>query len=284
MVETLTDSWKKGAISGLIAGIIAGIVKIVFSNIAIGIEVSKPEYVFGSLSLEMHLLRILIYGSVWGVIFGVLFAVFYDLIPKKGYMKGFLFGLILWLISVVRPMSFMAVYGWSYVAGFIFISFFVLSIYGIILGILFKKNLPLESITYNFGNGVKAGIIAGLIGGASVVITGTLGQWILNLWVIVPGIFSGIVAISQARDYIGLNVIWGCLQGIIFARIYDLIPGKGISKGLMYGGLLFLIAVIYFQSYSFTPDYLPINAVSGFLGLVQAIVFGLVLGYLYKKE
>jgi len=178
----------------------------------------------------------------------------------------------------------MAAYGWSYVAGFIFISFFVLSIYGIILGILFKKEMPLESITYNFGNGVKAGIIAGLIGGASVVITGTLGQWVLNLWVIVPRIFSGIVAISQARDYIGLNVIWGCLQGIIFARIYDLIPGKGISKGLMYGGLLFLIAVIYHQSYSFTPDYLPINAVYGFLGLVQAIVFGLVLGYLYKKE
>jgi hypothetical protein len=279
----MSNSWKKGAISGLIAGIVAGIVKIVSSNIAIGIEISKPEYVFGSLSLEMHLLRILIYDSVWGVIFGVLFAVFYDLIPKKGYVKGFLFGLILWLISVVRPMSFMAAYGWSYVAGFIIISFFVLSIYGIILGILFKKELPLESITYNFGNGVKAGIIAGLIGGVSVVITGTLGQWVLNLWVIVPGIFSGIVAISQARDYIGLNVIWGCLQGIIFARIYDLIPGKGITKGLMYGGLLFLIAVIYSQSYSLAPDYLPINVVYGFLGLVQAIVFGLVLGYLYKK-
>jgi len=279
----LGDSWKIGAISGLIAGIIAGIVNIVCARAAIGIGISKPEYVFGSLSLEEHLLRILIYHSVWGVIFGVLFVVFYDLIPKKGYMKGFLFGLILWLISVVRPMSFMAAYGWSYVAGFICISFFVLSTYGIILGILFKKELPLESITYNFGNGVKAGIIAGLIGGASVVITGTLGQWVLNLWVLVPGIFSGIVAISQARDYIGLNVIWGCLQGIIFARLYVKIPGKGISKGIMYGGLLFLIAVTYPQSYSFTPDYLPISAVFGFLGLVQAIVFGLVLGYLYKK-
>lgn len=277
------DSWKIGAISGLIAGIIAGIVNIVCTDIAIGIGISKPEYVFGSLSLEEHLLRILIYHSVWGVIFGVLFVVFYDLIPKKGYMKGLLFGFILLLISVVRPMSFMAVYGWSYMVGFLFISFFVLSIYGIILGILFKKELPLESITYNFGNGVKAGIIAGLIGGASVVIIGTLGQWVLNLWVIVPGIFSWMVAISQARDYIGLNVIWGCLQGIIFARLYVKIPGKGISKGIMYGGLLFLIAVIYSQSYSFTPDYLSISAVFVFLGLVQAIVFGLVLGYLYKK-
>ncbi|MCJ7770902.1 hypothetical protein MUP37_04925 [Candidatus Bathyarchaeota archaeon] len=85
-----------------------------------------------------------------------------------------------------------------------------------------------------------------------------------------------------AVSEIGLSVIWGTIFGVIYAKLYASIPRKGISKGLIFGLIIWFIA--WFRPNLFVASAHPYEgAIWASLRILQALVFGLVLGALYKK-
>jgi len=85
-------------------------------------------------------------------------------------------------------------------------------------------------------------------------------------------------------------MIWGIIFGAFFAKVYNLVPGKKIKKGLCYGLTMFLITSCLIGAWCviwsiFHNDWIMARYLAGALwitGTAQFIVFGLVLGYLYK--
>jgi hypothetical protein len=96
--------------------------------------------------------------------------------------------------------------------------------------------------------------------------------------------------ISQGAAHIFLNMVWGIVYGAIFARVYNLIPGKKLLKGICYALMIFLVTnvqyIIYYEfwiaphNWSIAMDLAYAWLVVGF---AQLIVFGIVLGLLYRK-
>ena len=81
-----------------------------------------------------------------------------------------------------------------------------------------------------------------------------------------------------------LSVIWGIFFGVIYGRFFDNIPSKGVMKGLVYGILVWIAKDVAAGSYAamiFMAMYISINL--SIVGFFMWIVYGLVLGYLYKK-
>jgi hypothetical protein len=92
--------------------------------------------------------------------------------------------------------------------------------------------------------------------------------------------------------------VWCAIFGLFFARVYNLIPGKGVIKGLVYGliGLIItegrvigysIVQVFYFEEFGLNDvaQFIQFEAEQmALLGSTVWIVFGLVLGFLYKKE
>jgi len=85
---------------------------------------------------------------------------------------------------------------------------------------------------------------------------------------------------------LGANFFWGIVFGIIYARLYDSIPSKGIWKGLIYGIMIYLFSNIYLVSYGIAyGDPFVINWNIGAIGGIYVfITFGVIVGILYKKE
>jgi hypothetical protein len=84
-------------------------------------------------------------------------------------------------------------------------------------------------------------------------------------------------------------------MGLIFPKVYNLIPGKGAIKGLFYGLIAFLFTEVIILPYSLVYGFywesrVPLLSEAIFFGVKQLIflglsvwiVFGIVLGYLYK--
>jgi hypothetical protein len=130
----------------------------------------------------------------------------------------------------------------------------------------------------------KIGAIAGLIAG---IFAGIVAAFIL-----VPMLFKlGLpyYSLPQPPDTpfikigmteIILTTIWGILLGIIYSRIHNLIPGKGILKGLIFGLGWYFILNIRWVIFSIPYGYLD-NALSQLL-FISPIIYGIVLAILYK--
>ena len=96
---------------------------------------------------------------------------------------------------------------------------------------------------------------------------------------------------SQAGTHILVNMIWGTIFGALFTKIHDIVPGEKIVKGLNYGLILFLITSFYMGTFLFCwainhNNLVLVQQMAGgtwITGGANAIVFGLVLGLLYRK-
>ncbi|OGD53000.1 hypothetical protein A3K80_03610 [Candidatus Bathyarchaeota archaeon RBG_13_38_9] len=79
------------------------------------------------------------------------------------------------------------------------------------------------------------------------------------------------------------NIIWGIIAGYGYKLGYDVIPGKGITKGAIWGLAIWVISnirtVTIMQSHM-SPVAITIYLWCGFFAL---LVYGIVLGALYKK-
>ena len=80
--------------------------------------------------------------------------------------------------------------------------------------------------------------------------------------------------------------------GLLYKRIYNLIPGKGIIKGLFFGLLIWFIKDIAAGAYLIFSGTVTAGGLFEWvtagvnlivMGLNMWIIYGLVLGYLYKK-
>ena len=292
-------SWKIGAVSGLIAGIIGGILIEIFENIAILMGLHEAWYrsiCVGNIFVNIPFL------GLFGILLGIIYSTVYSIVPKKGILKGLIYGSFLYFIIVIRFGMFLISYGlilWA--AGDFFSGFFAWIAFGLLLAFLYellhqKFNIPKKEkkiIQFKMEGGLLPGAIAGFCGGLAASIFAVIGH-VTGYWgVFIEGeIFSTIdYWMSQAGSHIFINMLWGIVFGALFAKVYNLVPGQNILKGLNYGLIMFLITTFLYTSWAICWEayhnfweYALIDFLGLSIGIAQFITFGLVLGLLYKPK
>ena len=93
------------------------------------------------------------------------------------------------------------------------------------------------------------------------------------------------VLLTVAIANVTYNTFWGVILGLIYARTYDVIPGKDIVKGLVFGMVAYLIANIRAAQIFTSFGQGTVVKVLTFIpmGFIYFLIFGLIVGYLYKK-
>jgi len=137
---------------------------------------------------------------------------------------------------------------------------------------------------------MKNAILAGAVAGAVSVPAFLAGGYVMGeIGVFIPPggmeIWTPSMFMMLALAHLSLDIIWGVIFGLLFASLYGWIPGKGVVKGLYYGLLIWVIKDVCAGSYL----ALTIFEVNSGIMLISAgffmwIVYGPVLGILYKKE
>jgi len=289
---------KIGAISGLIAGFVAAIVYTIFAKIAVSLGFYPPNWqAIVPIAYGPNILL----GIIFGIIGGVIYSKVYSIIPGKAVLKGLFFGLILYCILEVRLATFYISYAWlALVAGYIFNGFFRWIAYGLVLGFLYQflrsRYYPTREetkiVTYDVKEGILPAAIAGLVGGMAAAFANPLSLAIgfYNF----PGAPTAPTMdflISQAGTHILINLIWGTIFGIVFARVYNVVPGKNVLKGIIFSMTMLLLTTFQAAAYllawglSYSSAEFIFTALWYiFIAFFNAFFFGLVLGYLYKKE
>ena len=286
-----------GIAAGLIAGIVASIIFIFSTKIAVSMGFYEPHW--HVIIPNAYGVNILL-GIIWGAICGIIFSRVYGLIPGKAMLKGFSFGLLLFIITPFRQATWWMAYGYFLdVTGNIFSGFFKWIIYGLILGILYEflrnRYYPIGKVPkitkHDMSSGFLPGAFAGFLGGMAASFA-VIIAFIIGIFKM-PGAPTALTFefwISQAGTHIFINVAWGIVFGAIYARIYNSVPGMGVSKGIIYGLTVFLIDGFQIATYymgwglSSSAEFAIFTAsFIFFVGFFAWIVFGLVLGYLYRK-
>ncbi|WP_455276839.1 hypothetical protein [[Eubacterium] cellulosolvens] len=124
---------------------------------------------------------------------------------------------------------------------------------------------------------IGAGAVAGLIGGIVAVIVGFISSSI-GLYEPPPGPITNTIA-----TMIILTIIIGAILGMLYSRLYVSIPGKAILKGIYFGLILWLISIINGAYILLVMVEKSISIRLIFVGFFIIIVYGPVLGTLYKK-
>ena len=292
----MNNSLNIGAISGLIAGLLGGIVFTISIRASFSIGLYEPRFVSMYLVGQNAYGTNILIGIIFGIICGVIYSRAYSLILGKGVSKGLFFGLILLLILWIRHATWCLAYGlYAYAASEVCTGFLKWVAYGLVLGFLYdlliSRYYPAREepmiTTYDMRGGVLPGAIAGFLGGLAAslanlisFITGLLGpqampgapgKLILDFW------------ISQSGTHIFLNMFWGIVFGLMFPRVYNVVRSKGVSKGIIYGLTMWLINGFQYGTYWIGWGWLSTGVWSHIVGFSNAIVYGLVLGALYRK-
>ncbi|MCW4033109.1 MAG: hypothetical protein NWF08_06920 [Candidatus Bathyarchaeota archaeon] len=290
----MSNSLKTGAISGLSAGIIKALAAIII-GVPLSFKLGLPYYwippppttPFSKIITNEFIIN-LIFGAIWGIIYSRA----YRVIPGKGIMKGLIFGLFGYLIWHIRWVTLFISYGdLSQVTLQIIYGIIVWIPFGIALGIIFeymrnRYQVPRKEPKikqYNAIDGFFPGAFAGILGGVASFIANFASHDLAEY--LVPGhVIDFSLFLSQFGTQIMQHLMWGVFLGLIYSKVYNLVPGKGIIKGLIYGLIgAYLInevpTALFFIGYGNLLVAYMIIAIGG----LQAIVYGLALGYLYKK-
>jgi hypothetical protein len=130
-------------------------------------------------------------------------------------------------------------------------------------------------------SGHTAGIVAGFITGIASLIFGGMGAQIFILELPLSTILEFLP--FTATTHIGFNLVYGVIFGILFAKFYDVIPGKsGFKKGLFWGFIYAIVPEWWLASYSLAHGNFPTSFLWGYCGLIVIIFYGPPLGFLYK--
>jgi hypothetical protein len=276
----MDNSWKMGVVFGLAAGLVSGIVAYICHLILPSFGLLYPyyyEYFPGAPINNMALFYILL-SLIWGPIYGVIFSKAYAAIPGKNMLKGVCYGLVIFLFWGVRDATFWVPYGaGQFVISMLFVTFFASVAYGIMIGILYRRDVELVG-RFDFGKGFYVSTLAGLIGGA----VGFLVAVPVNFWL--SGLVPDAEAIMiQAVNHITINAFWGVVFGLVFTKVYDLVPGKGALKGLVFSLIIFLMESGHTSLYYYGEGNFGSVITNISIGGLRAVAFGLALGYLYRK-
>jgi uncharacterized membrane protein YagU involved in acid resistance len=130
-------------------------------------------------------------------------------------------------------------------------------------------------------NSIIAGLIAGFFAGiaATIIKISNLHGWFsITPYESIPFNMQIIAQVEMIW-----HILWGIIFGVFYAFFYDYISGTGVKKGIIYGLIIWIIVNFRFAAINAVYGYyqwsIP-DALSGFFAI--SIVYGLVLGYLYK--
>jgi len=130
---------------------------------------------------------------------------------------------------------------------------------------------------------IISGLIAGVASAIVLIIFQISGLFELFSTTPILGV-ENVNVQTIAQIEITLGIIWGIIWSVLYAFIYDYIPAIGFKKGLVYGLIIWIISgfrlaviIIPYGGYLWTTPF----AISTFFSI--AIVYGLLIGYLYKK-
>jgi len=131
-------------------------------------------------------------------------------------------------------------------------------------------------------NTLKIGIIAGLIAGFIYGILSIITENILAT--IELAFMLSIYDLSKITTIeIIFGVFWGIIFGIIYSKAYNVIPGKAILKGLVFGLFLYFITNIRTAIWIIPYAYYYWAFLYVIQGIIPWILFGLVLSFLYES-
>jgi hypothetical protein len=135
-------------------------------------------------------------------------------------------------------------------------------------------------------NAILAGAIAGAVADIAVI---TSFYVLANTGVIQPPvgtmeIWTPSMFMLLGVAHLSLDIFWGMIGGAAYSYLYSLIPGKAAVKGLIFGFSIWVIKDVAAGSY-LALTMMQVNSAILLIigGFVMWIVYGLVLGYLYKK-
>ena len=287
-------SWKIGAVAGLIAGIVTGIIAI-FIGIPLLYELGfgywsfppPPEFPFMKVAIPE-----IINHVIWGGILGAIYFKTYRVIPGKGALKGLVYGLFIYLIYGFRFFVYFLIYWYPnwIVVNIVYEPLHWIT-YGLVLGVVYeflrnKYYVPKKEpkiIEYSMMGGFYPGAIAGFFGGIiSFISLRTISKG-FEEW-LYPGFLVNLeYIISQLGGQILWHMMFGIILGVVFTKVYNLVPKKGIIKGLIYSLIAqFLIFELQTASFAIGVGEFIAAHIAILTGISQAVVYGLVLGYLYK--
>ena len=279
----MNSSLKVGAVSGLVAGIVGAIVSIHYSQWMLSLGLPFWGYPpFTNIVIVASVMNI-----IWGIGLGILFARVYDLIPGKHVYKGLVYGMILALIFSIRWVTWDLAYSdiATFKADLIGVYWYI--IFGFDLGVLYgylKKydvaQKELGTSRFDLGNGIRAGAIGGLLGGIGISFAHAL------FWdpVSFPKYVGNLGFLTaQFGTHAFVNMCWGAVFGILYAKFYDRLPSEGILRGIIFGMIIFFITSFQVAVYATLFNDIG-TAISCYNAVVLFFINGLVLGALYKKR
>jgi hypothetical protein len=285
----MTSSWKIGAFSGLVAGIVWGIVNsfIVISFLNLGLPYSYYEPPNVTPLTEIFLFEI-IFNTVFGIIFALIFSKIYEAIPGKSHaLKGLFFGLGLYFLICIRSIIFLYSYGLIIL---VLNLLFTISpiIYGLILGILYKTPIKEFETKRDIKDGVIPGAITGLIFGFVVIIMFVTSAYLGFVFLFtetVPDYVTNIeFIINQYGAHTVINMFLMACFGAIYVRFYDVIPGKELIKGAIFGFLIWVIIDLYWGLSDLTHGSLSNAIFSGLIIPDMYIAVGILIEGFYSKR
>jgi len=284
----MNNSLKIGIVAGLIAGLITGIVA--FIQALIEFNLGIPYWALPP-PPETPIIKIatteIAINLIWGIIFGIIYSKAYDVIPGKGIRKGLVIGLFYYLVHWIRVTIFNLPYlEFGYAILNVTMGFTPLVVYGLVLGFLYeflhsrfhisKKSVKIKE--YSITRGIYLGAIAGFLGGIVAYIFLVITRAMLDI----PVLLDIGWILSQIGTHTLIHMFWGIVFGAIYAKVYDLVPGKGITKGFYYGLIYLLITGLIVSTYSLAYGHIAWFIGYAFIDTPALIAYGLILGALYK--
>ena len=136
-------------------------------------------------------------------------------------------------------------------------------------------------------NAILVGAIAGAVATIAAVISayvfGYLGVFeppggTMDIW----SNYSMLILFGGAN--LSLGIFWGMIGGAAFSYLYNLIPGEDAVKGLYFSLSIWVIKDVAAGSY-LGLIMMEVNSAITLIicGFFMWILYGLILGYLYKK-
>jgi hypothetical protein len=282
------------ALSGLIAGIIAGIISMgVISTGLIG-----NPFAFDFWNIPTIAIIEISFTIIWGIILGAIYSRAHHVISDKIINKGLLYGLFCALVFHIRDYSFGAAYGYLNLFPFTILTIYALIVritFGLILAVLYGRWYTDEKqqiVTYDMKSGIHPGAIAGFIGGVLAYFCAVFYPYIGLYPPEYPGYLTdNNFMMIQFGSHVFIHLFWGVIFGAIFAKAYNIVPKKGIVKGFYYGLFIFFISTVQIATYDWAYG-LTFNSILYTTWGIQYIIFdivvypvyGVILGYLYKKK
>jgi hypothetical protein len=135
---------------------------------------------------------------------------------------------------------------------------------------------------------VIAGVVVWIVSSIFFFLTcGWLYKWVYQLppniwrdWATMPA-----TAVNLIGPHV-IGIIRGLLFALVFAILYKGIPGKGITKGIVYGVLVWLVGAL--TGMASLPFYMTIATTVVIYWILQQLVLGVIngaiVGVIYKEK